>query len=261
MLLLAIGFFYGCSKSADMQTTPENVLNKSILSENVTANANEYKYIINEYREINPRLYIAEKVYFLKLLYASAESGRLIFTNDNYLTAFKNKIKVVYKMVKESKSKSAIQKIKKDLIDKMDKWIYEDHRHSVGLALEGTVFMLTTNYDKYYLNIDYFDYCDALNGYGWTQIVNGGTDCILQLEGNNNNYLNDPVFWILANLKTVNVVIKMDGAMVLSGDAQDRPACYCYDSEATCSCYVNYPSPEPEEKEIKLPEPNFETWW
>ncbi len=255
LVIVGLVLFLGCSEQADMQTTPESPFHKSISLESTKINVNGYKYLIDEYREMNPRLYTVEKDYFLKLIYRGIETGRIIFSNEKHSTAFNNKLRATYYMIKKGNYKGAIQRINSDLLDKVDKWIDEAHKHSVGLALEKTVFILTRTCDKFYINIDYFDYCSDLNGYGWTQIVDGETHCILHLEGSNNNYLEDPVFYVLAGLQDGDTKFKTQEGMWLYSDPEltVKSGCVCPDSRNECKCVTAIESPKP----APAPEPSY----
>ncbi|MCK4643023.1 hypothetical protein KAU32_05245 [bacterium] len=234
--------FTGCSQNYDMQLTPNpEKLSSSILkSDKIATGDSGYRYLLNEFRTINPRLVYLENTYLLGFIFHSIEENKIGFIKNEKSIPFSNKLVEVGKLIAQGNIDDAKSKINHDLLDKVEKWIVPEHRYSVGLTLEATVFVLSDDYDNYLLNVDYFEYCTELNGYAWFQDISGEKTFILQLEGNTENYLNDPIFWMVADLHdSVNIVETKPGVWKYTDDV--RSGCICpAPSTHGCTCTYEY---------------------
>ena len=139
-------------------------------------------------------------------------------------------------MIDEENINGAINKMENDLLDKVEKWIVSEHRYSVGLILEGTIFYLKSGAPDAMLNIDYFANLDKLNGYAWGQIYDGTITALFQLKGNRDNYYDDPIFYPLANLNNPAPIMNYPGVWALR-----RGLWHCR-SDCVCQCMVAFAS-------------------
>jgi hypothetical protein len=238
VLIAIIGLVYaGCSKSTDMQTTPEMSSQKPSLALSNEAKEDtciHFDYLINDFRELNPNLFSLPKTYFLNLLFSSIVKGKLGFEKERYIIPFQNKIKVVKEMIDEENINGAINKMENDLLDKVEKWIVLEHKYSVGLILEATIFYLKSGASDAMLNIDYFSDLDKLNGYAWVQVYGGKSTAVFQLEGNKNNYYDSSIFYPLASLKNPVMPMSYPGRWGLKGGLW-----YCY-ADCICECWISF---------------------
>ncbi|HQO10166.1 MAG TPA: hypothetical protein PLN58_06465 [Bacilli bacterium] len=230
LLLLILIIFWGCETTSVIPMDPENSnqeFNYSVMTTPDTDTDTSvelsskstidfpYQALSFEYREINPRMYSLEKTYFLELMQSGIVLDKLIFDKDKWKTPFAKKLDVVVKMIENLNYQGASQKIVNDLIPSSEAWVSAEHQYSVRLALEFTIYMLKTNYAQYIINIDYFDHGDNIGGYAWVQIASTGEESIFQLEGSNEVFFNDPVFWILADLpEPVNCPSALPGRII-----------------------------------------------
>jgi hypothetical protein len=237
--------FWGCESTGSNPVEQENTYNTdsySVKSSSKTEGEEySYKYLSLEYREINPRMYSLESTYFIGLIQSGIEYDKLIFNKESFEIPFSQKLEVVEKMIEKQNYKGAVQKIEQDIIPKLEDWITIDHVYSVQLALEFTIYMLTTDFDEYILNVDYFDNGDTIGGWAWTQIIDSGEEeSIFQLEANNDVFLNDPVFWIIADLPEM-----IGSSYLISGKWNAAiNECICPSSVNNCKCCVRM-SPAP----------------
>ena len=252
LMVLGIVMFLGCEKETNTPYEPEVSRGSESAIFSASDNSDlELSYIIDEYRDINPRLYnVDEKHYFLELIYSSLESDKLGFNREQWKTPFVEKLEAVNRMIEKGNYQGAAKKIENDLMDKVDKWIWEEHKNFVYLCLEATILLIITEYDICLINIDYIDHGDIIVAYAWNQILNGEMYLMGQLEGNNEVFRNDPIFWIFADLPATAEpnVIGAYGVFFKNG-SPPKDDCDCSVVGAECQCNgltAKQPAPQPE---------------
>jgi hypothetical protein len=136
VLIAIIGLVYvGCSKTTDMQTTPNNNNIKLLNSENVGLNPDfcgNYTFRILEVSE-----FPEEELENLVVLNPGIEDFAITIANginedyiqfdsDNHKKAFLNKVYALINMLEVKNYNGALKKIENDINEKIFKWIPED---------------------------------------------------------------------------------------------------------------------------------------
>ena len=166
VLIAIIGLVYaGCSKSADMQITPETNQVMSTMENGTDEGCGccegyEFKYLtyscnpevvdidIDDFVPLNPGvqdllIWTADSI---------EDSEENLFFNPEVRDAFIAKLRVTANLIDNGKKKAAINKLKNDLLDKVEKWVLEEYKVATGSTIEVVIYGLESNNHIYVYN-------------------------------------------------------------------------------------------------------------
>ncbi len=159
VLIAIIGLVYaGCSKSADMQTTPDTNQVMSTMENTTDEDCNccegyEFKYLTcscnPEVLDIDTDDFVLLNPGVQDLLVWTADSiedsEENYFFNSEVKSAFIAKLRVAANLIDEGKKKAALNKLNNDLLDKVEKWVLEEYRASAGSIIETVIYGVESN--------------------------------------------------------------------------------------------------------------------